>query len=137
MLPLNILSVIKYNGMASLEKHGFSNLNYHTVSLKKIMPIKELLDSELEKMSKTSKHSESELTHTLEIILQLQSSQVSSYQTLQGYNSPTLSPSSFTAVQIQILVATLSQTSSITSVVPSATVIEVNMFVLTLMGNMF
>ena len=77
VLPQNILSVIKYNGTENLEKPGSSNLNCHTVSAKITMPTKEPQDSELDQMLKTLKHSESELTRILEIILQLQFIQVS------------------------------------------------------------
>lgn len=135
MLLRNILSVIKYSGTENTEKPGSSNLNCLTVLAKITMPTKEPQDSELDQMSKTLKHSESEPTPILEIIHQLQFIQVSLCQTLQEYSSLTPSPSSFIVAQTQGNAVTLSPTSSTTSVVPSATVTEVNMFVLTLMGN--
>jgi len=139
VLPLNILLVIKSYGMENLEKPGSSNLSYLTLLPKKTMLIKELLDTELEKMSKIIKHSESVLTLISENIL-FMLIQALSFQILQEFSSLTLSPFSYIVgvfLQTQANAVTPSITSSTTSVVLSTTVIEVDTFVLIPMENMF
>jgi hypothetical protein len=135
VLQLNTHSVIKSHGLEIMEKHGSSNLNYHIVLAMRTTLIKELPDTESDKMSNFIKHSESELTHISEIIHLLQFILVLSFLILLEFNSQMHSLSSFTVVQMQVTAETPSQMSLMMSVVPLAMVTEANTFAPTQMEN--